>query len=115
MQNPPKNSYQWPPEGLGRVPYWVYSDPEVYALEQTRIFSGPYWNYVALEAEIPKPGDFTFPGPFFFLHDVEIPASGPSSIRSRVTKRAAPETDETFATSGGNESPPHRRQPNSNR
>ena len=44
--------------GLGRVPYWVYTDPEVYALEQTRIFSGPYWNYVALEAEIPKAGDF---------------------------------------------------------
>ena len=40
------------------MPYWVYSDPDVYAQEQTRIFSGPYWNYVALEAEIPNPGDF---------------------------------------------------------
>ncbi len=48
----------WPEEGLSRIPYWVYSDPEVYALEQTRIFSGAYWDYVALEAEIPKPGDF---------------------------------------------------------
>jgi salicylate 5-hydroxylase large subunit len=61
-QKPPqirrRNSHRWPPEGLGRIPYWVYTDPEVYALEQTRIFSGPYWNYVALEAEIPKPGDF---------------------------------------------------------
>ncbi len=52
------NPHRWPPEALGRVPYWVYRDPEVYALEQTRIFSGPYWNYVALEAEIPQPGDF---------------------------------------------------------
>ena len=57
-RKPPGNSYRWPAEGLGRVPYWVYSDPEVYAREQMRIFSGPYWNYVALEAEIPNPGDF---------------------------------------------------------
>lgn len=49
---------RWPAEGLSRVPYWVYSDPEVYAREQTRIFAGPHWNYVALEAEVGKPGDF---------------------------------------------------------
>ncbi|MGH7839540.1 MAG: Rieske 2Fe-2S domain-containing protein, partial [Candidatus Binataceae bacterium] len=49
---------RWPVEGVGRVPYWIYSDPEVYAREQARIFAGPYWSYVALEAEIPNPGDF---------------------------------------------------------
>jgi len=53
-----QNLRRWPTEGLGRVPYWIYSDPDVYDREQERIFSGPYWNYVALEAEIPKPGDF---------------------------------------------------------
>jgi salicylate 5-hydroxylase large subunit len=53
-----QNLRRWPSEGLGRVPYWIYSDPDVYDREQERIFSGPYWNYVALEAEIPKPGDF---------------------------------------------------------
>ncbi len=49
---------RWPQEGLTRIPYWVYSDPELYAREQERIFRGPSWNYVALEAEIPKPGDY---------------------------------------------------------
>jgi salicylate 5-hydroxylase large subunit len=46
------------------VPYWVYSDQEVYRREQERIFNGPHWSYVALAAEIPKPGDFktTFVG-----------------------------------------------------
>ena len=48
----------WPKEGSARIPYWVYQDPEVYALEQERIFSGPTWNYVGLEAEIPNPGDY---------------------------------------------------------
>ncbi len=48
----------WPQEGLARVPYWVYTDPDVYAREQARIFCGPSWSYVALEAEIPEPGDF---------------------------------------------------------
>ena len=31
----------WPELGSARVPYWVYQAPDVYALEQTRIFSGP--------------------------------------------------------------------------
>lgn len=50
--------HRWPEEGLVRVPYWVYSDPEIYAEEQERIFSGPAWSYVALECEIPEAGDF---------------------------------------------------------
>ena len=33
-------SRQWPSEGLARVPYWVYSDQELYAREQERIFRG---------------------------------------------------------------------------
>jgi salicylate 5-hydroxylase large subunit len=55
---------QWPTEGVGRVPYWIYTDADLYAREQERIFCGPSWNYVALEAEIPNPGDFkrTFVG-----------------------------------------------------
>jgi salicylate 5-hydroxylase large subunit len=48
----------WPKEGVARIPYWIYTDPELYAREQERIFCGPSWNYVALEAEIPNPGDF---------------------------------------------------------
>lgn len=49
---------EWPREGLSRVPYWIYTDPEIYAQEQTRIFGGPNWSYVALEAEIPNSGDY---------------------------------------------------------
>jgi salicylate 5-hydroxylase large subunit len=51
-------SRTWPAEGAARVPFWVYSDQNVYACEQERIFSGPNWSYVALEAEIPNPFDF---------------------------------------------------------
>jgi hypothetical protein len=28
------DSRRWPAEGLTRVPYWVYSDPGIYAEEQ---------------------------------------------------------------------------------
>jgi len=41
-----------------RVPYSVFSSPEIYALEQERIFRGPTWSFLGLEAEIPNPGDF---------------------------------------------------------
>jgi phenylpropionate dioxygenase-like ring-hydroxylating dioxygenase large terminal subunit len=54
----PARHRQWPLEGFTRAPYWVYSDPEVYAQEQTRIFRGKTWNYLGLEAEVPQPGDF---------------------------------------------------------
>ena len=47
-------SRQWPAEGLTRVPYWVYSDAELYAEEQRRIFAGPAWSYLCLEAELPR-------------------------------------------------------------
>ena len=49
---------QWPAEGLTRVPYWIYSDPDLYALEQERIFRGDTWTFLCLEAEIPKPNAF---------------------------------------------------------
>jgi phenylpropionate dioxygenase-like ring-hydroxylating dioxygenase large terminal subunit len=56
--------YLWPREGPCRIPYWVYTDDSVYNSEQERIFHGPTWNYVGLEAELPKAGDFktTFVG-----------------------------------------------------
>jgi phenylpropionate dioxygenase-like ring-hydroxylating dioxygenase large terminal subunit len=54
----------WPAEGVRRVPYQVFFDPAIYELEQERLFRGPVWNYVGLEAELPNPGDFkaTFVG-----------------------------------------------------
>jgi anthranilate 1,2-dioxygenase large subunit/terephthalate 1,2-dioxygenase oxygenase component alpha subunit len=54
----------WPTEGATRVPYWVYQDAEIYREEQRRIFQGPTWNYLCLEAELAEPGSFitTFVG-----------------------------------------------------
>jgi anthranilate 1,2-dioxygenase large subunit len=48
----------WPALDYSRVPYRLYHDAEVYAREQERLFRGPVWNYLALDAEIPNPGDF---------------------------------------------------------
>ncbi len=48
----------WPADADGRVPYWVYSDPDVYAAEIERIWYGPHWLYVGLEAELPEVGDY---------------------------------------------------------
>ena len=48
----------WPALDYSRVPYRLYHDPGIYEREQQRIFQGPVWNYLGLEAEIPNPGDF---------------------------------------------------------
>ena len=50
--------FDWPDEGVSRVPYLVYSDPEIYLDEQTRIFRGSTWNFLGMEQEIPEPGDY---------------------------------------------------------
>jgi len=47
----------WPARN-DRVPYWIYTDPDVYRRELELIFRGPTWNYVGLECEIPHPGDY---------------------------------------------------------
>jgi anthranilate 1,2-dioxygenase large subunit/terephthalate 1,2-dioxygenase oxygenase component alpha subunit len=54
----------WPAEGVTRVPYWVYQDEEVYREEQQKIWRGPTWSYLCLEAELPAPKSFvtTFVG-----------------------------------------------------
>ncbi len=49
---------RWPDEGPSRVPYEVYQSPQIYADERERIFLGATWNYLCLEAELPKPGDW---------------------------------------------------------
>ena len=48
----------WPVTDGTRVPFEIYTSQDVFDREQERIFRGPLWNYVALEAEIPAPGDF---------------------------------------------------------
>src|SRR5215469_15370877 len=48
----------WNSPGVASVPYKFFFDREIYELEQRRLFRGPVWSYVAIESEIPNPGDF---------------------------------------------------------
>jgi anthranilate 1,2-dioxygenase large subunit len=54
----------FPQANGSEVPYRVFSSQDVYQLEQERIFRGPVWSFLGLEAEIPNVGDFksTFVG-----------------------------------------------------
>jgi len=71
---------KWPAEGNARVPYRMFSDPDIYRAELSRIFLGPTWQYLALAGELPQPGDYltTFVGETPVIvtrgHDGEIHA-----------------------------------------
>jgi len=54
----PLDQCVWPADALDNIPDWVYTNQAVHDLEIERIFRGDTWNFVALEAEIPNPGDF---------------------------------------------------------
>jgi len=60
----PDVRHDWPGSTLARVPYWVYQDESNYQTELRRIFEGPAWNYVALESDLARAGDYrtTFVG-----------------------------------------------------
>jgi phenylpropionate dioxygenase-like ring-hydroxylating dioxygenase large terminal subunit len=49
---------RWQPGSHTRVPYAVFRRDDVLEAEQRRVFEGPVWNYLGLEAEVPCPGDF---------------------------------------------------------
>ena len=55
---------QWQGPGLTRVPFDVYTDPALAAREQERVFHGPVWNYLCLDAELAEAGSYrtTFAG-----------------------------------------------------
>ena len=53
-----KPEIAWPRNDYSRVPFRLYHDEALYELEMERIFRGPAWSYLCLEAELPKPGDF---------------------------------------------------------
>jgi anthranilate 1,2-dioxygenase large subunit len=59
-EHPPEDwsRFRWPEEGTQRIPDWVYTSEQVYKREVERIFHGPTWNFVGLEVEIPKEGDY---------------------------------------------------------
>lgn len=69
-----KDKVHWEP-GYNHVPYMIYTDPDVYAEEQKRLFRGPMWNFVGIENEIPKKGDYvtTYVGdtPVIVLRDMD--------------------------------------------
>ena len=48
----------WAPGVYSYVPYWVFQREDVLKAESRRVFEGPVWNFLGLEAELPKPGDF---------------------------------------------------------
>ena len=55
---------RWPRNDYSRIPLRLHHDEEIYALEMERIFRGPAWSYLCLEAEIPNPDGQLRPGSF---------------------------------------------------
>jgi salicylate 5-hydroxylase large subunit len=51
-------SRQWPDAGETRIPYWVYTDKDIYQSELERIWYGEHWLYAGLEAEVPTVGSY---------------------------------------------------------
>jgi salicylate 5-hydroxylase large subunit len=48
----------WESSGSSRIPFWAYTDTDLYKRELERFFYHGHWCYVGLEAEIPNAGDF---------------------------------------------------------
>ena len=49
---------RWISEGSSRIPFWVYTDAQLYQKELAAIFYGDHWSYVGLVVEIPDVGDY---------------------------------------------------------
>ncbi|MEO1657732.1 MAG: aromatic ring-hydroxylating dioxygenase subunit alpha [Pseudomonadota bacterium] len=58
---PGSSARRWPARA-SRVPFWVYTDEAIYTRELERIFDGPHWSYLGMEAEIPQVGDYRLTG-----------------------------------------------------
>lgn len=48
----------WEKGVVNKVPYQVFIDDDIFQQEQEKIYRGPFWFFVGLEAEIPKANDF---------------------------------------------------------
>jgi phenylpropionate dioxygenase-like ring-hydroxylating dioxygenase large terminal subunit len=66
---------KWPDDGVSRIPYQIYTDPNNYEREQESIFRGPIWSFVGMGQEIENPGDYqtTYIGdtPVIVLRDLD--------------------------------------------
>ena len=49
---------RWNDAGSSRIPFWAYTDAQLYQRELEKIFYGPHWCYVGLDIEILNTGDF---------------------------------------------------------
>ena len=60
MSQPPTfpDELHWESDGTSRIPFQVYTDEALHKKELERFFYQAHWNYVGLEAEIPKVGDY---------------------------------------------------------
>ena len=56
--NAPTPLSRWSQPGSSRVPFWAYTDAQLYQRELEKIFYGEHWCYVGLEVEIPNVGDY---------------------------------------------------------
>lgn len=56
MRNEPP--IRFPRNDYSRIPYAIYHDASIYQQEMERVFRGPTWLFVGLEAEITNAGDF---------------------------------------------------------
>jgi salicylate 5-hydroxylase large subunit len=56
--NAPQTLSRWTRPESSRVPFWAYTDAQLYQRELDKIFYGDHWCYVGLVAEIPNTGDF---------------------------------------------------------
>ncbi len=80
----------WERNDYSRLPFGLYHDPGIYRTEQEKIFRGPVWSVLGLEAEIPEPGDYrvTHIGdvPVVFNRD---PGGGINAFVNRCAHRGA--------------------------
>ncbi|MDB5953628.1 aromatic ring-hydroxylating dioxygenase subunit alpha [Ramlibacter sp.] len=56
--NAPESLARWSGAASSRVPFWAYTDAQLYRQELEKIFYGPHWCYVGLAIEIPEVGDY---------------------------------------------------------
>ena len=56
--NAPETLSRWNTPGSSRVPFWAYTDAQLYQRELEKFFYGNHWCYVGLAVEIPNTGDF---------------------------------------------------------
>jgi salicylate 5-hydroxylase large subunit len=56
--NAPQALSRWPQSGSSRIPFFAYTDAQLYQRELEAIFYGPHWSYVGLQVELPNVGDY---------------------------------------------------------